>query len=71
MGVSRVRTIRLCDRATCFSLIVFSLTIPYDSISLIFYWCLSLSLINDNLLGSTSEVQSELACGFLELVNRS
>lgn len=60
-----------CDRATCFPLIVFSFTVPDDSISLIFYWSLSLSLINANLLGNTSEVKSELACGFLELFNRS
>lgn len=41
------------------------------SISLIFYRSFSLSLINANLLGSISEVKSELACGFLELFNRS
>lgn len=48
-----------------------SLMVPDDSISLIFYWSFSLSLINANLLGSTSEVKSELACRFLELFNRS
>lgn len=71
LGGSCVRTIRLADGTTCFPLIVFSSTVPDDSISLIFYWSLSLSLINANLLGSTSEVKSELARGFLELFNRS
>lgn len=71
LGGFHVRTIRLYDGAACFSLIVFSLTVPDDSISLIFYWSFSLSLINANLLGSTSEVKSELARGFLELLNRS
>lgn len=71
LGGSCVRTIRLGDGATHFPLIMFSFTVPDDSISLISYWSLSLSLINANLLGSTSEVKSELARGFLELFNRS
>lgn len=71
LGGSCVRAIRLGDGATCFPLIMFSFMVLDDSISLIFYWSLSLSLINANLLGSTSEVKSELAHGFLELFNRS
>lgn len=71
LGGSSVRTIRLGDGATCFPLIMFSFMVPDDSINLISYWSLSLSLINANLLGSTSEGRSELARGFLELFIRS
>lgn len=61
---SCARAIGLCDGAACFSLIMFSLMVPDDSLTLIFYWSFSLSLINANLLGSTSEVKSELHVEF-------
>lgn len=65
LGGLHVSTARLPGGAAWFSLVVFSLTVPDDSISLILYWSFSLSQINANLFGSTSVVKSEFACGVL------